>query len=54
MDLALEVVEILSKPKRTIIVSLPVRMDNGKTRVFTAYRVQFNDVVKFQRSIVLI
>jgi len=43
IDLAPEVVEILSKPKRTIIVSLPVRMDNGKTRVFTAYRVQFND-----------
>lgn len=43
IDLAPEVVEILSKPKRTIIVSIPVRMDNGKTKVFTAYRVQFND-----------
>jgi len=43
IDLAPEVVEILSKPKRTIIVSLPLKMDNGKTRMFTAYRVQFND-----------
>ncbi len=43
IDLAPEAVEILSKPKRTIIVSLPLKMDNGKTRMFTAYRVQFND-----------
>jgi len=43
IDLSSEAVEILSKPKRTIIFSIPVRMDNGKTKVFTAYRVQYND-----------
>ena len=43
IDLSSEAVEILGKPKRTIIFSIPVRMDNGKTKVFTAYRVQYND-----------
>ena len=43
LDLTPETVEILSEPKRTIIVSIPVKMDNGKTKVFTAYRVQYND-----------
>ncbi len=35
--------QILSAPKRQLIVSLPVRMDNGSVRVFTGYRVQYND-----------
>ncbi len=35
--------QILANPKRQLTVSLPVRMDNGKTRVFTGYRVQYND-----------
>ncbi len=35
--------EILSHPKRELTVSLPVRMDDGKTKVFTGYRVQYND-----------
>jgi len=35
--------QILSHPKRELTVSLPVRMDNGKTKVFTGYRVQYND-----------
>ena len=35
--------QILASPKRQLTVSLPVRMDNGKTRVFTGYRVQYND-----------
>ena len=34
---------ILANPKRQLTVSLPVRMDNGETRVFTGYRVQYND-----------
>jgi glutamate dehydrogenase (NAD(P)+) len=34
---------ILSQPKRILTVSLPVKMDNGETRVFTGYRVQYND-----------
>jgi glutamate dehydrogenase/leucine dehydrogenase len=35
--------QILAKPKRELTVSLPVRMDNGSTHVFTGYRVQYND-----------
>jgi glutamate dehydrogenase/leucine dehydrogenase len=37
------IVKRLKYPKRTLIVSLPVRMDNGQIEVFTGYRVQFND-----------
>jgi glutamate dehydrogenase (NAD(P)+) len=35
--------EILSYPKRQLTVSLPVKLDNGTTHVFTGYRVQYND-----------
>ena len=35
--------QILAHPKRQLQVSLPVKMDNGSTRVFTGYRVQYND-----------
>ncbi|MDV3293490.1 MAG: Glu/Leu/Phe/Val dehydrogenase [Nitrososphaerales archaeon] len=35
--------QMLSHPKREVTVSLPVRMDDGKTKVFTGYRVQYND-----------
>ena len=34
--------EILTHPKRQIIVSCPVQMDNGRIEVFTGYRVQYN------------
>ncbi len=34
--------KILTHPKRQIIVSCPVVMDNGKIEVFTGYRVQYN------------
>ncbi len=34
--------KILTKPKRQIIVSCPVQMDNGAIEVFTGYRVQYN------------
>ncbi|MBP9695419.1 MAG: Glu/Leu/Phe/Val dehydrogenase, partial [Candidatus Magasanikbacteria bacterium] len=33
----------LSAPKRLLTVSVPVRMDNGTTKVFTAYRSQYNN-----------
>lgn len=36
-------VEWLKSPKRTLTISLPVRLDNGKIKIFTGYRVQFND-----------
>ncbi len=35
--------DLLKQPKRIVEVSLPVKMDDGNTRVFTGYRVQYND-----------
>ena len=37
--------ELLKRPMRTIIVNIPVIMDNGSLQVFTGYRVQYNDVL---------
>src|SRR5713101_8363515 len=35
--------EVLKTPKRVLTVSVPALMDNGKVKVFTGYRVQYND-----------
>ena len=35
--------EMLKQPMRTIILTIPVIMDDGTVRVFTGYRVQYND-----------
>ena len=35
--------EVLRVPMREMHVSIPIRMDNGKIRVFQGYRVQYND-----------
>lgn len=35
--------EVLSNPKEYLEISIPVKMDNGKMRVFKGYRVHFND-----------
>lgn len=43
LKLSREELELLERPRRTFIVSFPVRMDDGKTRMFTGYRVQYND-----------
>jgi glutamate dehydrogenase (NAD(P)+) len=43
MDLDPGIHEILINPKMVHTVSLPINMDNGKTKVFTGYRVQHND-----------
>ncbi|HNW84300.1 MAG TPA: Glu/Leu/Phe/Val dehydrogenase [Candidatus Cryosericum sp.] len=40
-----EITEILCSPQRTLSVSIPVRMDDGTTRVFQGYRCQHNDAV---------
>ncbi len=37
--------EMLKRPMRAIIVNIPVLMDNGHVRVFTGYRVQYNDAL---------
>ena len=38
-----ESVERLRHPKSTLEMSIPVRMDNGSLKVFTGYRVRYND-----------
>jgi glutamate dehydrogenase/leucine dehydrogenase len=35
--------DVLAQPKRIITVSLPVRLDDGEEKVFTGFRVQYND-----------
>ena len=37
--------EILKHAKRELIVNFPVKMDDGSIKVFTGYRVQFNDAL---------
>jgi len=44
-DLDPKVVELLSRPKRSMEFTFPMRMDNGETKIFTAYRVQWNDAL---------
>jgi glutamate dehydrogenase (NAD(P)+) len=43
LKLSPEVTEMLKNPLRELHVSLPVRMDNGKIKVFQGFRVQYND-----------
>lgn len=40
-----EVYELLKTPLRMMTVRIPVRMDDGKVKVFTGYRAQHNDAV---------
>lgn len=40
-----EMVELLKEPIRFLTVKIPIKMDNGKTKVFTGYRSQHNDAV---------
>ena len=42
LDLDPGIWQILTHPKRQIIVSCPIQMDNGEIEVFTGYRVQYN------------
>jgi glutamate dehydrogenase (NAD(P)+) len=37
--------EILSHPKNEIIVNFPVHLDDGRTKVFTGYRIQHNNIL---------
>lgn len=39
------VVEHLSNPKKTTIASVPVRMDDGTVKAYTAYRCQYSDAL---------
>lgn len=40
-----EMYELLKEPLRMLTVRIPVRMDDGKVKVFTGYRAQHNDAV---------
>lgn len=43
LELSDEELEYLSNPKKVLSVSIPVKMDDGSTKVFQGYRSQFND-----------
>src|SRR3989338_11047957 len=40
-----EIVGFLEYPRRSLIVTFPVKMDSGKTKLFTGYRVQYNNAL---------
>ncbi|UVI32365.1 Glu/Leu/Phe/Val family dehydrogenase [Paenibacillus spongiae] len=40
-----DMIELLKEPMRVLTVRIPVRMDDGKTRVFLGFRAQHNDAV---------
>jgi glutamate dehydrogenase len=40
-----EMFELLKEPMRIFTVRIPVRMDDGSTKIFTGYRAQHNDAV---------
>jgi len=44
-DVSAGVAERLRHPERAAVVSVPIRMDGGETRVFPAYRVQHSTVL---------
>ena len=39
------VLELLTAPASTLAFRIPVRMDDGRTRVFDAYRVRYSDAL---------
>lgn len=45
MKLNSGLLELLKHPKRELTVNFPVRMDDGSLKVFTGYRVQYNDAL---------
>src|SRR5262245_51564835 len=45
LSLEADIHERLRHPRRALVVSIPVRMDNGRTHVFTGYRVHHNSVL---------
>jgi len=45
LGLAAGVLEILSRPRKVITVSIPVRLDNGEIQVLAGHRVQHADIL---------
>ncbi|MBN1369834.1 MAG: Glu/Leu/Phe/Val dehydrogenase [Dehalococcoidaceae bacterium] len=43
LNLTREEIDVLKSPMRELHVSLPVRMDDGRIKVFQGFRVQYND-----------
>ena len=44
LELPEDILALLKKPVRELHVSVPVRMDDGRLRTFSGFRVQYNDV----------
>jgi len=40
-----DVYEFMKEPRKTVIVNIPVRMDDGKVKTFIGYRVQHNNAL---------
>lgn len=38
-------IDILTTPKKIIVLSFPIKLDSGRIQYFTGYRVQFNDAL---------
>jgi glutamate dehydrogenase len=45
LDLSDSVYEILKEPERVLVVSIPVKMDDGSTKTFIGYRSQHSTVI---------
>src|SRR4029077_16857758 len=45
VSLSPNVIERLKYPRRTLVVSVPVKMDDHSVKVFTGYRVQHNQTL---------
>ena len=43
IDLDPNLLKILERPMRILKVSIPIKLDNGKTKVFTGFRCQYNN-----------
>jgi len=43
LGLSKDELDILSAPRRSFTVSFPVKLSSGRTKMFTGYRVQYND-----------
>ena len=43
INLDADVLELLKVPDRVLQVKVPVKMDNGKLKIFEGYRVQYNN-----------
>ena len=45
MNLDKNIHEVLKQPERVLTLAIPVKMDNGETKVFTGYRSQYNNAL---------